>query len=304
MLWPETFIPVGGTIVDQPLARKPRPAGRRPAAVPHPAVEAGRGAAANAGTESAGRVADVLSLFTAGPAALGVSEIARELGLSKAVVHRILQSLASRSFVEADPQTRGYRLGPGAVALGARALHDLDLRRSARPVLRQLREATRETTTLSAPLGGARVYLDQYESPQEIKMTVELGRPHPLHAGASSQAILAFLPEESREAVIGGGLARLTPDTIDEPGRLRQRLAEVRASGCATSRGERQHGAGSVAAPVFGVDGEVAGSISVCGPVSRFDPATVRRYIPMVREAAAEISRGLGWTGAPARPGR
>jgi DNA-binding IclR family transcriptional regulator len=247
-------------------------------------------------------VADVLALFTAGPAALGVSEIARELGLSKAVVHRILQSLASRSFVEADPQTRGYRLGPAAVALGARALRDLDLRRAASPVLQRLRETTRETTTLSALLGGARVYLDQYESPQEIKMTVELGRPHPLHAGASSRAILAFLPEPAREAVITDELAPLTAETIVDPAQLRRRLAEVRETGCATSLGERQHGAASVAAPVFGMDGQVVGSISVCGPVSRFDPQTVRRYVPLVREAALEISRALGWSQSPARP--
>jgi len=288
-------------MTEQPTARRRVP-GRRAGAVSHTGTQGRRAASANAGTESAGRVADVLALFTAGPAALGVSEIARELGLSKAVVHRILQSLASRSFVEADSQTRGYRLGPAAVALGARALRDLDLRRAASPVLQRLREATRETTTLSALLGGARVYLDQYESPQEIKMTVELGRPHPLHAGASSRAILAFLPEPAREAVITDELARLTPDTIVDPAQLRRRLAEVRETGCATSLGERQHGAASVAAPVFGMDGQVIGSISVCGPVSRFDPQTVRRYVPMVREAALEISRALGWSQSPAGP--
>jgi IclR family acetate operon transcriptional repressor len=291
-------------VVDQSVAQGRHSGPRRPSAPASPSAESKRANPTNAGTESAGRVADVLALFTTGAAALGVSEISRELGLSKAVVHRILQSLASRSFVETDPQTRGYRLGPGAVALGARALRDLDLRRAASPVLRRLREATAETTTLSAPIGGSRVYLDQYESPQEIKMTVELGRPHPLHAGASSRAILAFLPEESRETVIAGGLARLTPETIGDPGELRRRLAEVHSTGYATSHGERQHGAGSVAAPVFGMDGEVTGAISVCGPVSRFDPATVERYVPLVCRAAADISRSLGWTGAGPRPTR
>src|SRR6476469_791348 len=86
-----------------------------------------------AGTEAAARVADVLLMFANGPDALGVSEIARELQLSKAVVHRILQSLASRSMVRTDPGTREYRLGPGAIALGARALRGLDLRSAAQP---------------------------------------------------------------------------------------------------------------------------------------------------------------------------
>jgi IclR family acetate operon transcriptional repressor len=250
------------------------------------------------GTETAARVADVLLMFASGPNALGVSEISRELRLSKAVVHRILQSLASRSLVRADPGTREYRLGPGAIALGARALRDFDLRSAARPTLRRLRDLTGETTTLSALLRDARLYLDQYESAQEIKMTVPLGRPFPLHAGASSRAMLAFLPEETVEQVIAAGLQRLTPATIFDPDELRRRLAATRASGCATSRGERQDGAGSVAAPVFGVDGEVVGAISVCGPVSRFDRETVDRYLPMVRSAAAEISSALGWDGA------
>lgn len=252
------------------------------------------------GTEAAARVADVLLMFANGPDALGVSEIARELGLSKAVVHRILQSLASRSMVRTDPGTREYRLGPGAIALGARALRDFDLRAAARPTLRRLRDLTRETTTLSALLGNSRLYLAQYESPQEIKMTVPLGRPFPLHAGSSSRAMLAFLPPETVEQVISDGLRRLASETILDPDDLRRRLRETRASGYATSRGERQEGAGSVAAPVFGVDGEVVGSISVCGPVSRFDPETVARYVPMVRSAAAEISSMLGWDGAAA----
>lgn len=115
------------------------------------------------GTESAGRVADLLYAFVAGPASLGVTELARELGLSKAVVHRILRSLTARGFLQVDAGSRTYRLGPAAVALGARALRDLDMRSVARPVLQQLRDRTGETTTLSELAGDSRVYLDQFD---------------------------------------------------------------------------------------------------------------------------------------------
>ncbi|HEX6499985.1 MAG TPA: IclR family transcriptional regulator [Micromonosporaceae bacterium] len=255
------------------------------------------------GTEAATRVADVLLMFAKGPSALGVSEIARELGLSKAVVHRILQSLASRSLVRADAGTREYRLGPGAIALGVRALRDFDLRRAARPTLRRLRDATRETTTLSARVQDTRIYLDQYESPQEIKMTVPLGRPYPLYAGASSRVILAFLPEETIERIIADGLEPLTAETIRDPVELRRVLAATRTSGWSASCGERQQGAGSVAAPVFGIDGDVVGAISVCGPVNRFDASAVERYVPLLHAASEEVSRALGWHG-PVPPAR
>lgn len=249
------------------------------------------------GTEAATRVADVLLLFAGGPPSLGVSEIASSLGLSKAVVHRILQSLVSRSLLRTDPATREYRLGAGAIALGSRALRDLDLRQIAGPTLRRLRDATRETTTLSGRLQDTRMYLDQYESPQEIKMTVRLGHPYPLHAGASSRVMLAFLPSETIDRIVDQGMARLTSETVADPDQLRQGLEQIRRLGYATSRGERQHGAGSVAAPLFGAGGDVLGALSVCGPVSRFDPETVSALIPQVRAAAQGVSRQAGGRG-------
>ncbi len=249
----------------------------------------------SAGTEAAERVADVLVHLSRSDGPTGVSAIARELGLSKAVVHRILQSLVSRDLVGVDPTTREYHLGPGAAALGARALTRLDLKTVARDELVALRGRTQETTTLSILVSDKRTYIDQYESPQEIKMTVELGRFYPLYAGASSRAILAFMPPAEIARVIEHGLVALTDETIDDPELLQARLAEVRANGYATSQGERQSGAGSVAAPIFRGDDRVLGSISTCGPRARFDAESIAEYIPLVRGAAERISRHMGW---------
>ena len=250
------------------------------------------------GTETATRVADVLLLFTDGPQTLGVTAIARSLGLSKTVVHRTLSSLVSRGFLVSDAQTRGYRLGPSLASLGARALRDSDLRTAALPVMRALHGVTGETVTVSARVPGGRVYLDQVESTREIKMTVELGRRFPLHAGSSSTCILAFLPEAEREQVLSGdSLVSLTGKTITDPAELRRRIERVRLTGVAQSDGERQSGAGSVAAPVFGFDGEVVGSISVCGPAYRMHREAREQIIPHLRRGAEEVSLALGWRG-------
>ncbi|QPP05446.1 IclR family transcriptional regulator [Streptomyces bathyalis] len=250
------------------------------------------------GTETAGRVIDVLLLFTDGTDELGVSRIARELGLSKAVVHRILQTLVARGMVTLDQHTRLYQLGPTAAALGARALRDLDLRAVAANTLRRLQEETRETVTLTALVPGGRAYVDQIVSTHEVKMTVELGRRFPLHAGSSGKAVLAFLPEGRREEILAAGLPALTGSTPTDAARLRAELDSVRDSGYASSAGERQADAGSVAAPVFGLDGDVRGAVSVCGPRSRFTPEFVRDCAPHVLDAAHDISHALGWPGA------
>lgn len=249
------------------------------------------------GTEGAGRVADVLLAFLDGPRTLGVSAIARELGLSKAVVHRILQTLVDRDLLTTDPATRGYTLGAASSALGARALRESDLRAVALPVLRELQAVTGETTTVSALVPGGRVYLDQVVSTREIKMAVEVGRRFPLHAGSSSTCMFAFLAPDDQEEVLAGDLTDLTDRTIHDAQRLRARLAEVRLRGFAHSDGERQSGAGSVAAPVFDVDGAVVGAISICGPADRVDAVARDRYVPPLTTSADRISRRLGWRG-------
>lgn len=247
-----------------------------------------------AGTASATRVADVLLLFLHEPDGVGITEAGRRLGLSKAVVHRILRSLEARAFVRHDEGRRRYVLGPAVSALGAQALRRTDLRAAAMPVLRRLQRESGETTTVSALVGSDRVYLDQVVSLAEIKMTVEIGRAWPLHAGSSSRAILAFAGPELQDQVLSGGLPGLTPITITERAELAASLERVRAQGAAVSRGEREPGAGSVAAPVFGPEGSVVGSISICGPVSRFDDEVTARLVRLVRAGAEEISAALG----------
>ncbi|GAA2737320.1 IclR family transcriptional regulator [Actinocorallia aurantiaca] len=256
-------------------------------------------AADGSGTETAARVADVLLLFAGGPQYLGVSAISRELGLSKAVVHRILQSLVSREMLQTDPGVPGYRLGPAAVALGASALSRFETRTAALPVLRRLRDETGETSTLSGLVGEERVYLTQFESPYEVKMTVEVGRRFPLYAGSSGKAILAFLPEDRRETLLSRPLSPLTEHTVTDTDELRAELASIARAGAAVSLGERQSDAGSVAAPLFGPDGEVHGSISVCGPRHRFTPEVVDRHRELVLAAAEEIKTSWAWLRTP-----
>lgn len=248
-------------------------------------------AATPGGTESADRVADVLLLFARSDTALGVTEIARLLGLNKTVVHRILQSLSARSLVRTAPHSSNYVLGAAAIGLGTHAWSQMDIRPIAAPVLRKLRTDTGETTTLSVLVGRERIYLDQYESPQEVKMVVEIGPKFPLHSGASSRAILAFLGE-SFEAEAAEQLSVLIPSL--EISQFRVWLADVRCNGYAVSLNERNTGAASVAAPIFDSAGHVLGSISASGPVIRYSGHDHSAQIRLVVEAAHEITALLG----------
>ena len=241
------------------------------------------------GTEAADRVADVLLMFARSDSPLGVSKIARSLDLSKAVVHRILQSLVSRSLVQVVPGGSAYTLGPAAMGLSARAFSQVDVRSVASPILRHLRDVTRETTTLSVLVGNERIYLDQFESPEEVKMVVEIGPRYPLHSGASSRAFLAYLPE----SLIDDALRHLrTRSDVDED-TYRKNLIEIRERGYATSLNERNTGAASVAAAFFDAAGNVMGSISSSGPAFRYALEEHKEHAALVIDAAQAITRKL-----------
>lgn len=250
-----------------------------------------------AGTESATRVAALLLLFISGQRTWGVTGIARELELSKAVVHRMLQALVAKDLVVQDAHTREYSLGPAAVALGAAGMRSSDLRRAARPVLRELRNLTNETVTLSSLVGTQRVYLDQYTSRREIKLTVELGRLFPLTAGSSGRVILAHIPQEQREHVLRTELPKLTQHTPSDADALRSDCLHTREVGYAVSTEERQSGAASIASAVFDLDGEVVGAISLCGPADRLSLDLLQSRAGVLLEHAQRISAELGHQG-------
>ena len=171
--------------------------------------------------------------------------------------------------------------------------------------MRALQAATGETVTISARVPGGRVYLDQIESTREIKMTVELGRRFPLHAGSSSRSILAFLPAtERREFLAHHELDALTPKTITDRSDLAARLEDVRATGAAHSRTEN----GSTVRAASLADLRVRRPGRRCHLRVRTGVPDVRRRpkltVPLVRESADQISRALGGEGPPRRGDR
>lgn len=219
------------------------------------------------------RALDVLMLFSStGVSSLGVSEISRQLDVPKAVVHRIVTTLCGRSFLELDPDTRRYRLGSSWLVLGNAYRQRLDLRDLAKDSLRRLSDLTHETTTLSIRQGNHRIYVDQVTPPRDVIMSVQIGTSFPLHAGGSSKAFLAFLtPEEQQDYFDSVSLEQVTAQTKVKREELLAELAFIRVRGYASSFGERQQGAGAVAAPLLDFDGKPVAVMSVCGPADRIE---------------------------------
>jgi IclR family transcriptional regulator, acetate operon repressor len=216
--------------------------------------------------------------------------------MSKAGVHRVLASLRGRGLIEFDERTRRYLLGPALLSLGLRYLAGLDVRQLAQPELCELSAATCETATLSLRTGDTRVYVDQVTPLREVIMSVTIGVPYPLHAGASSKAFLAFLGAQQVESYLRGDLRALTERTITDQGRLRAELRGIAARGWAESSGERQPGAASIAAPVFDHRRQPVAVLSVCGPAERFTRHSTEHAAALLA-VTRRLSATMGFAG-------
>jgi IclR family transcriptional regulator, KDG regulon repressor len=241
--------------------------------------------------------ARLLKAFLGRDETLGPSELGRRLGLGKSTVHRLLSTLAAEGLLEQDPRTGGYRLGIVMFELGEAVRVHMDLHAAAAPVLAMLRGQTRETAQVGVLDKGEVVYVDRLESSYTLRLFTETGRRVPAHCSSSGKVLLAFLPEQARAALLDGRpLPALTPDTITDPAELTAELGRVRARGWAEAVNEREIGVASIAAPIRDFQGNVVAAISIGAPIIRLGAAQRRRLAPPVMEAAAAVSRRLGWT--------
>ena len=119
----------------------------------------------------------------------------------------------------------------------------------------------------------------------------------PLHSAAAGKAVLAFLPEKEREAILRGReLERYTPETITDATKLRKNLSSIYTTGVSYNLQEFHRGITALAVPLFGNDGRVIGAIALVGTSIDLDAGQLEEYAPLFVEAAASISGRIGAT--------
>ena len=240
----------------------------------------------------------VLDLFTAEAPSWTVTEVARELDLPTATAHRIVRALEARGYLMRSHA--GYGLGLAAVHLGQRARASIDLRWQLRSVLRELAQSTHETALLTVrdERTQGSLCIDRIETTQSLRLSIDIGRVTPIHAGASAKAMLAFLDDAIIREVLAQPLERLGPGTITDPQQLRSELARIRRRGWATSYEENNEGAWGMAAPVI-VGERVIASVGFAAPTARYSEATEKSLAKLVLNAAREAEAALREPSAP-----
>jgi DNA-binding IclR family transcriptional regulator len=237
------------------------------------------------------RALRVLDAFAEVGGDAGTNELARVTGINASTVSRILATFAAAGYVQHEPATGRYRIGPQVLKLSTHVLGGLDLRAAARPHLDALVEETGETATLSVPGDPDAVTIDFVLSRASVASVARVGRPSIAHATATGKVMLAFSGGEPPERPLTG----YTERTITDSARLAEEVAAVRREGHAHASGEREPELNAVAVPVFGGPGHLVAILGVQGPGSRFRVRAQDAAVAALRSHALALSASLGY---------
>jgi DNA-binding IclR family transcriptional regulator len=237
----------------------------------------------------------LLKAFSEEEVEIGVSSLAKRLGVAKSTVHRLAVTLVSEGMLEQNPENEKYRLGIALFGLGALVRRRMNVSSEARPHLMALRESTNETVHLAILDRAEIMYVYNLESTQAIRMRSDIGVRKPAFCTAEGIAMLAFQSEAVVAEVLGRGLKPRTPKTKTTASEVRAALERVRRDGFALEDEESEAGMRSVAAPIRNAAGDVVAAVGLAGPVQRLSDEVLARFAPKVVEAAETISVRMGY---------
>ena len=237
----------------------------------------------------------VLKAFSAEEAEIGISSLAKRLGLAKSTTHRLAVTLAAEGFLEQNPDTGRYRLGLSLFTLGALARRRMDVSNVSRPLLGVLRDKFQEASTLAILSNRSIMFLHNLESGQAIGIRAHIGDLKPAFCTAEGRVLLAFSPPAVVADVLGGELVRRTANTETDPAKLRRILDDVRAAGYAIDDEESEDSMRCLAAPVRDISGKVIAAVGLAGPTVRLTKKALRTMAPEVVATGDAVSVRMGW---------
>jgi DNA-binding IclR family transcriptional regulator len=224
----------------------------------------------------------------------GVTEIAVELDVHKSTAFRLVATLETHELVEQTTERGKYRLGIGVLRLAGATTARLDVVQEARPISRKLAADTGETVNIAVLSDRSALYVDQVAGTSALQSHNWVGQHIPLHATSNGKVLLSGLEAAQVDSRLGT-LAAYTAETITSKSRLRRELAVVREQGFSVAADELEVGLTAIAAPIRNAHGDVIASMSVSGPSFRFGEPRVKELVPLVVDAADEVSHRLGW---------
>jgi IclR family pca regulon transcriptional regulator len=224
---------------------------------------------------------------------LTLAEVAKLTGLTRATARRILHTLEALGYARSDG--RDFELTPRVLDLGYAYLSSMDLSSIAEPPMEALTQQTSEASSVAVLDGSEIVYVARVPTKRIMAISLGLGSRLPAYATSMGRVLLAALPREEVDALIGPGpLPALASRTITTPAGLHDELDRVRKQGWALVDQELEDGIRSIAAPLRNRSGRVIAAINLSSHAGRVSLETIRKeFLPALLQTAETINEQL-----------
>lgn len=230
----------------------------------------------------------------------GITELSQRVLMSKSTVYRFLQTMKTLGYVAQEGESEKYSLTLKLFELGAKALQNVDLIRSADIEMRELSRLTKETIHLGALEEDSIVYIHKIDSLYNLRMYSRIGRRNPLHTTAIGKVLLAWRDRaEVQDILREVEFRRSTANTIVTMEVLLEVLDQVKVQGFGEDNEEQEEGLRCIAVPVFDRFGVVIAGLSISFPTIRFSEEAKNEYVAMLHRAARNLSEQMGYHDYP-----
>ncbi len=239
------------------------------------------------------RALAILEMVSESQEGLGISEIARRLGVSKGSVFGICGQLEAGGALVRDQGSKRYGLGPLVTTLASRGSVYTLLRQAAGPELTRLRDELGQSVFLGVLSRGEITVVDARQPVGRMGIAAGPGTRLPLAAGAVGKALLAGLAPERITQVLAEGLPAYTPATVTDPRKFQEQLEAARRQGYALEQDEYLLGMWGVAAGI-GAAGGLPAAIWAAGFTSSLEPGELPAMGPRLARAAERVAAAMG----------
>jgi DNA-binding IclR family transcriptional regulator len=217
---------------------------------------------------SVGKALRILECFNPQRGDLNLTQLSQILEIPKSTLLNLIKTLEDAGYLYKQKNSQNYRLGFKLMELGYNVRSALPLVQIAQPFMEELQAATGEIVYLTSHINGRVLYLECfYPSKRSISYSV-FGKTLPMHCTGCGKAMLAYMSDSMVDDIIAKwGMPRFTINTITEPAKLKKALARYRELGYALDNEEESHNVKCIAMSIRGQQGDVAGALSISGPV-------------------------------------
>lgn len=243
----------------------------------------------------ADRIFDILEQLAQAGTPLSLGEIAERTGISKTTAHRLLATMCARQYVE-KRSNGSYTIGYKMIETVSTHINGLELLTESRPYLNQVVRDLELTSHMGILDGNDVVYIEKMDMYPNTRLYTRVGYRSPAFCSSIGKCLLACLSgDEQDEFLYNCSFKKYTSHTITDPREFKRVLRIIRKQGWAMDNEEYQEGHRCIGAPIFDYRGSAVAAISASGSIHILTDERLESVIREVKEAAAAISRRMGY---------